>query len=99
MALNAWNAGSGYGDVVTAPYVAIDPEALLIRMRVHTSLWHVIDPERQITWCGLFLSQGSERRPLSETPEHRRCGTCVSRFEESAVGHPDDRPKDENSES
>lgn len=57
----------------------------MIRMRVDASLWHVIDPERELTWCGLFLSQGSERRPLSETPENRRCETCVSRFEEDVV--------------
>lgn len=70
---------------MTAPYVDIDLEAMMIRMRVDASLWHVIDPERELTWCGLFLSQGSERRPLSETPENRRCESCVSRFEEDVV--------------
>lgn len=67
---------------MTAPYVDIDPEAILIRMRVNASLWHIIDAERALTWCGLFLSQGSERRPLSETPEDRRCETCTNRFGE-----------------
>jgi hypothetical protein len=70
---------------VIAPYPEIDPEAILIRMRVDVSLWHVIDAERDLTWCGLFLSQGSDRRPLSETPEDRRCETCVNRFEEGVV--------------
>ena len=65
---------------MTAQYVEIDPEAILIRMRVDRSLWHVIDVERELTWCGLFMSQGSERRPMSETPEDRRCGICVGRF-------------------
>jgi hypothetical protein len=73
---------------VTAPYVDIDPEAILIRMRVDPSLWHIIDAERELTWCGLFLSQGSERLPLSETPEDRRCETCLGRFEEDVVRGP-----------
>jgi hypothetical protein len=73
---------------VTAPYVDIDPEAVFIRMRVDPSLWHIIDAERELTWCGLFLSQGSERRPLSETPDDRRCETCVARFGEEVVRGP-----------
>jgi hypothetical protein len=75
----------GYGTGVTTPYVEIDPEAILIRMRVDASLWHIVDPERDLTWCGLFLSQGSERRPLSETPEDRRCETCIGRFGHDVV--------------
>lgn len=74
---------------MTAHDVAPDPEALLIRMRVHTSFCHVVDPERQITWCGFFLSQGSERRQLSETPEDRRGGLCVSRLAQNVVGQGD----------
>lgn len=75
---------------MTTPYVEIDPEAILIRMRVDASLWHIVDPERDLTWCGLFLSQGSGRRPLSETPEDRRCETCISRFGHDVVqGKPD----------
>jgi hypothetical protein len=54
-------------------------------MRVEASLWHIIDAERSLTWCGLFLSQGSERRLWSETPEDRRCETCVGRFGEDVV--------------
>jgi hypothetical protein len=67
---------------VTASYVLdVDPNATLIRMRVEISRWHIIDVDRDLTWCGLFLSQGGERRPLSETPEDRRCGICEHRFE------------------
>jgi hypothetical protein len=65
---------------MTAPYVEIDPETILIRMRVAAPLWHIVDAEREVTWCGLFLSQGSERRPLSETPEGRRCRICINEF-------------------
>lgn len=70
---------------VTAPYVAIDLEAILIRMRADASWRHIIDAERTLTWCGLFLSQGSERRTFSETPDDRRCETCISRFGEDAI--------------
>jgi hypothetical protein len=73
---------------MTAPYVEVDPEAIVVRMRVELSRWHIIDAERGLTWCGLFLSQGSERRLLSETPEDRRCGTCISRFRGSVVRNP-----------
>ena len=56
---------------VTDLYVEIDPEAILVRMQVDASFWHIIDAERKLTWCGLFvfLSQGSERSPRSEMPE------------------------------
>jgi hypothetical protein len=70
---------------MTTPYVEIDPEAILIRMRVDASLSHIVDEERALSWCGLFLSQGSDRRPLSETPEARRCETCIERFGEDVV--------------
>lgn len=72
---------------MTAPYVEIDPEVILIRMQVEVSRWHIIDAEREITWCGLFLSQGSGRRPLSKAPVDRRCETCIVRFGESVVQH------------
>jgi hypothetical protein len=73
---------------VTAPYVEIDPAAILIRMRVDASLWHIINAELALTWCGLFLSQGSEKRPLSETPEKRRCEACIIRFGQDVVRNP-----------
>ena len=49
-------------------------------MRVEMSRWHIIDAEREVTWCGLFLSQGSARRPFSETPDYSRCQICIGRF-------------------
>lgn len=85
---------------MTVPYVDVDPDAILIPQRFDASAlgdgvlredlsrWHIVDPEREITWCGLFLSQGSERRPLSETPEDQRCATCLSRVAEASVVHP-----------
>ena len=74
---------------VSTPYVDVDPMAIFIRMRVDTSRWHIVDTERELTWCGLFLSQGSDIRLLSETPSDRRCGTCVGRFEEGVFRRPD----------
>jgi hypothetical protein len=75
---------------VSTPYVDVDPMAILIRMRVDTSRWHIVDTERELTWCGLFLSQGSDARLLSETPSDRRCGTCVGRFEEDVFRRPNE---------
>jgi hypothetical protein len=73
---------------MAAPYIDVDPEAILVRMRVENSRWHIIDEERALTWCGLFLSQGSVRRALSETPEDHRCKICISRFGEDVVRSP-----------
>ena len=73
---------------MVAPYVDVEPKAILVRMRVEISRWHIIDEERALTWCGLFLSQGSERRALSETPKDHRCETCLRRFGETAVRSP-----------
>ena len=73
---------SGYAENVTAPHVLeIDPQAILVRMRVDISWWHIIDADRELTWCGLFLSQGGQRRPLSETPADRRCEIGEPQFE------------------
>ena len=80
-----WRAGTL---AMTAPFVDIDPEAILVRIRVETSRWHIVDSKRLRTWCGLLLSEGSMRRPLSETPEDRRCETCISRFGEDVVRSP-----------
>jgi hypothetical protein len=89
----------GHG-VMAAPYVNLDPEGVLIlhqRARgesgepaIDGSLWHIIDAERRLTWCGRFLSKTWERRPYSETPSDRRCETCVSRFESEVVRGPTD---------
>jgi hypothetical protein len=82
---------------VTAPYVEIDPEAILVPQHLDGSVlgdnapkedvsrWHIIDPEQESTWCGMSLSRSSERRSLSETPEDRRCQTCIERFGENVV--------------
>ena len=51
---------------MTAPYVKIDPEGILIRMRVEVSQWHIVDAERVVTRCGLFLSHGNEPRPFRD---------------------------------
>ena len=64
-------------DNMPAPY-DLEPEAILIRMRVDASLWHII-AESARTWCGLFLSPGSDKRLFSETPEDRRCEICITR--------------------
>jgi hypothetical protein len=77
---------------MTPQFIEIDPEAILIPqclgMEIDVSVWHICDAGRMVTWCGLLLSRGSERRPLSETPEERRCVTCVSRFGEGVIRHP-----------
>jgi hypothetical protein len=73
---------------MAVPYVETDPEAILVAMRVETSWWHLVDSRRLRTWCGLLLSEGSTRRLLSETPEDRRCRTCITRFGEVVVRNP-----------
>jgi hypothetical protein len=45
-------------------------------------MWHIIDEERALAWCGLFLTQGSDRRLFSETPDDRCCQVCIERFGE-----------------
>src|ERR1700761_3850829 len=82
---------------MTAPYVEIDPQGILIPPSLDGSglrfedlleevpMWHIIDEERALTWCGLFLTQGSDRRLFSETPEDRRCQICIERFGEDMV--------------
>jgi hypothetical protein len=79
-----------------APYIEIDPEGILIPPSAtelgsgttRASLWHIVDDKTGLTWCGLFLSPGTERRPFSETPEQRRCETCIKRFGENVVQFP-----------
>jgi hypothetical protein len=80
---------------VTAAYVEIDPEGIKLppplenRALVEAvSLWHIVDAERALTWCGQFLSPGSERRLFSDTPEERRCQTCIGRFGHDVVQDP-----------
>jgi hypothetical protein len=79
---------------MTAPYINLHPEGVLFLNQREVGLfggqaidgsWHIIDAERGLTWCGLFLSRAWERRPFSETPDDRQCQTCVSRFESEVV--------------
>jgi hypothetical protein len=46
---------------MTGSYIHIDPEAILIRMRVGAFLWRIVNSEQSLTWYAVFLSQGSER--------------------------------------
>ena len=85
---------------MSTPYVEMDLQGIFIRqdpdfdalgdepLELGASLWHMIDIEKALTWCGLFLKYGSERRLWSETPEDRRCETCVGRFARDVVQHP-----------
>ena len=70
----------------------MDPEAIPIpqhlAMEIDVSVWHICDAGRMVTWCGPLLSSARERRPLSETPDDRRCATCISRFGEGVYRHP-----------
>ena len=86
---------------MTAPYVDVDPDGILIPQRLDgsalgdnppiedVSRWHIAEPKQKTTWCGLFLSQGNEQRRFSETPVERRCATCLRRFSEAEIHHPD----------
>jgi hypothetical protein len=82
---------------MSTPHVEMDLQGLFIRQRLDSdalgdqaleldaSLWHMIDVERALTRCGLSLTLGQERRIWSETPEDRRCETCVGRFAKDVV--------------
>ena len=48
---------------------------------VDSSLWHVADAERALTWCGLDVGYGNPRRRWSETPEGQRCQICRDRLD------------------
>ena len=85
---------------MSTPYVEMDLQGIFIRQRLDgdvlgdqaleldASLWHLIDVERALTWCGLFLTLGDERRLWSETPEDRRCETCVAHFAKNVARDP-----------
>jgi hypothetical protein len=82
---------------MATPYVKAGPEAIHIvpsldagslaneARQGDASLWHIIDGERALTWCGLFLSHGSERHPFTETPKDRRCEKCINGFGEDVA--------------
>jgi len=71
--------------------VEMEPEGILLHLldndpwteadrRADSSLWHMADAERALTWCGLDVGYGNPRRRWSETPEDRRCQMCVDRL-------------------
>jgi hypothetical protein len=75
---------------MTAPYLDIDFDATLIRMRVDASLSHIFDAEQSITRCELFLSQGSNdaygvRRPEIAAGNPVSVGSATSSFTVRAV--------------
>ena len=86
---------------MSTPNVEMDLQGIFIRqnpdfdslgdqpLELDASLWHMIDVERALTWCSLFLTNGWERSLWSETPEDRRCETCVGRFARDFVQRPD----------
>jgi hypothetical protein len=71
--------------------VEMEPEGILLHLlsndtqtenasRADTSLWHVADAERAMTWCGIDVGYGNARRRWNETPEDQRCQMCVERL-------------------
>jgi hypothetical protein len=71
--------------------VEMEPEGILLHLlgsdmrsesqpRADSSLWHVADVERALTWCGIDVGYGNPRRRWSETPEEQRCQMCLDRL-------------------
>ncbi len=71
--------------------VEMEPEGVLLHLLGYgtqtekeitgdSSLWHLSDPERALTWCGLDVGYGNPRLKWSQTPEDRRCQVCVDRL-------------------
>ena len=71
--------------------VEMEPEGVLLHLLGHaqrseaqsiaqSSLWHVADAERALTWCGLDVGYGNPRRRWSETPTDQRCKMCLDRL-------------------
>jgi hypothetical protein len=72
--------------------VEMEPEGILLHLLSNdthvdrepasdSSLWHVADAERAVTWCGLDAGYGNPRRRWSETPADRRCQMCMDRLQ------------------
>lgn len=70
--------------------VEMEPEGILLHLlsneaepegepRADSSLWHVADVQRALTWCGIDVGYGNPRRRWSETPENQRCQMCLDR--------------------
>jgi hypothetical protein len=71
--------------------VEMEPEGVLLHLLngdtqveggtgTDSSLWHVADAERAMTWCGLDVGYANPRRRWSETPEDQRCQMCMDRL-------------------
>jgi hypothetical protein len=71
--------------------VEMEPEGVLLhllgrgtetqgQLDAVSSLWHVADAERALTWYGIEVGYGNPRRRWSETPESQRCQMCVDRL-------------------
>jgi len=72
--------------------VEMEPEDVLLHLlgdgpdaegpsNAQSSLWHVADAERAMTWCGIDVGYGNPRRRWSETPEDQRCQMCMDRLD------------------
>ena len=68
--------------------VEMEPEGVLLHLlgdsrdregqsNATSSLWHVADAERALTWCGIDVGYGNPRRRWSETPTAQRCQMCL----------------------
>jgi hypothetical protein len=71
--------------------VEMEPEGILLHLlgndtlaegesAADSSLWHVADVERALTWCGIDVGYGNPRRRWSETPQDQRCQMCMDRL-------------------
>ena len=70
--------------------VEMEPEGILLHLlsndaeaggepHADSSLWHVADVERALTWCGIDVGYGNPRKRWSETPANQRCQMCLDR--------------------
>jgi hypothetical protein len=60
--------------------VEMEPEGVFLHLLGEdemSSLWHLSNPERALTLCGLDVGYASPRMAWALTPEHLRCEVCV----------------------
>ena len=65
--------------------VEMEPEGVFIHLLGETqasSLWHLSDPERALTLCGLDVGYGNPRMAWASTATGLRCEVCADRFRE-----------------
>ena len=87
------DSGAGNQPALRWPIMAVEmePEGVLLHLlgdcpncegqtNARSSLWHVADAERALTWCGLDVGYGNLRRRWSETPADQRCQMCLDRL-------------------